>query len=531
MTPYQTLEARFARVGAVREALAVLHWDAATTMPDGGAGARSEQMAALKLVVHEGLTDKALPDLMAGAEGQNDLDSWQRANLREMRRTLVHAGAVPPDLVAAFSKAGMECEMIWRKARPASDYAAVLPAFEKVLGLVREVAAAKAAALGKTPYDALYDEYEPGGSTATVDRLFAELAAALPGMIDRALTLQGKRSPPLVPQGPFPIAAQRDVALKLMAALGFDFSHGRLDISAHPFTGGTPQDVRITTRYSEHDFRQAMMGVLHETGHALYERGLPQAWVRQPVGDARGMSIHESQSLLIEMQVCRGREFLGYAAPLLRAALGGEGPAWDAENLYRLNTRVARSFIRVDADELTYPAHVMLRYRLERALIADELTLTDLPEAWRQGMRELLGVAPPDDARGCLQDIHWYDGAFGYFPTYTLGAMTAAQLFQAAKAADPAILSEIAAGEFQPLLNWLRAHVHAKASSLSTDELMTEATGRPLEAAPFLAHLRARYLEEQAPSRRDACASLLRVRHWDVSSCGARKACVSKASS
>jgi carboxypeptidase Taq len=493
-TPYQTLEARFGRIGAIREALAVLHWDAATTMPDGGASARSEQMAALKLVVHDGLTDPALADLVLGASGQNDLDPWQRANVAEMKRSVIHAGAVPSDLVATFSKACMECEMIWRKARPASDFVAVLPAFGKVLNLVREVAAAKGRALGKSPYDALYDEYEPGGSTATVDKLFAELAAVLPGMIHRALELQGKRPDPVKPQGPFAIAAQKALGEKLMAALGFDFEHGRLDISAHPFTGGTPQDVRITTRYSEDDFRQSMMGVLHETGHALYERGLPSAWLRQPVGDARGMSIHESQSLLIEIQVCRGREFLRFAAPLFREAFGGAGPAYEAENLYRLNTRVARSFVRVDADELTYPAHVMLRYRLERALVADEMKLADLPGEWNNGMRDLLGIEPPNDSLGCMQDIHWYDGAFGYFPTYTLGAMNAAQLFAAAKAADASIVPGIATGNFAPLLIWLRANVHAKASSLSTDQLMTEATGRPLEAAPFLNHLRARYL-------------------------------------
>jgi carboxypeptidase Taq len=492
--PYETLHARFARLGAVREALGVLHWDAATNMPEGGAESRAEQLATLKVIVHDGLTDPALPDLLAGAEGQNDLDPWQRANIAEMRRGVAHASAVPGDLVAAFSKACSECEMVWRKARPAADFAAVLPALGKVLSLTRAVAAAKAAALGKTPYEALLDEYEPDGSVATIDRLFGELAAVLPGMIDDALASQAARPAPLQPPGPFAIAAQRALGLELMKRLGFDFDHGRLDISAHPFTGGTSQDVRITTRYDEADFRQALMGVLHETGHALYELGLPGAWARQPVGDARGMSLHESQSLLIEMQVCRGREFLRFAAPLIRQAFGGAGPAWEAENLYRLGTKVERSFIRVDADELTYPAHVMLRYRLERALIAGEMALADLPREWNRGMRELIGVEPPNDALGCLQDIHWYDGAWGYFPTYTLGAMNAAQLFQAAKAADPSILPGIAAGDFAPLLRWLRANVHAKASSRSTDRIMTEATGRPTETAPYLAHLRARYL-------------------------------------
>jgi carboxypeptidase Taq len=492
-TPYHALEARFARLGTLQEAAAVLHWDAATLMPTGGATARAEQLATLKVVCHEVLTDAALPELFDGAQAQNDLDPWQHANLAEMRRRWAHATAVPADLVEALSKACSASEMRWREARPAGDFAAALPDLRGVLELVRQVAAAKAAALGKTPYEALLDEYEPGGSTAAIDRLFGEVAGFLPGLIDAALERQRARpAPPPLP-GPFPIAAQRQLGLKLMERLGFDFAHGRLDVSLHPFCGGTPDDVRLTTRYEEADFNRALMGVLHETGHALYERGLPEAWRRQPVGDARGMSIHESQSLLVEMQACRSREFAEFAAPLLREAFGGSGPAWEAESLYRRNTRVERSLIRVDADEVTYPAHVILRYRLERAMIAGDLPLEDLPAAWRDGMRELVGIAPPDDRQGCLQDIHWYDGAWGYFPTYTLGAMTAAQLFDAAKRADPAILPGIGRGDFAPLLAWLRANVHGKGSRFSTTEIIEQATGRPLEASVFRRHLEARY--------------------------------------
>jgi carboxypeptidase Taq len=290
------------------------------------------------------------------------------------------------------------------------------------------------------------------------------------------------------------VEAQRRAAVRLMERLGFDFGHGRLDVSLHPFCGGTPDDVRITTRYEEADFGRALMGVLHETGHALYERGLPADWRRQPVGNPRGMSLHESQSLLVEMQVCRSREFLEFAAPLLRDAFGGSGLAWEPENLYRLNTRVERSLIRVDADEVTYPAHVILRYRLERAMIAGDLPLEDLPGAWSDGMRTLVGIAPPDDRQGCLQDLHWYDGAWGYFPTYTLGAMTAAQLFDAAKRADPAILPGIARGDFAPLRAWLVEHVHGKGSRFSTSEIIEQATGRPLDGATYERHLRSRYL-------------------------------------
>jgi carboxypeptidase Taq len=494
MTPYQSLEARFARLGALQEANAFLHWDSATFMPEGGAAARAEQLAALHVVCHDMLTDPALDDLLAAAAMQNDLDPWQRSNLAEMRRARVHATAVPADLVEARSKACSGCEMRWREARPASDFAAVLPALQRVLDLVRETASAKAARLGKSPYEALLDEYEPGGSVAAIDRLFDELVRRLPRLIDGALERQARAAAPLPLSGPFPIETQRRLGLELMERLGFDFAHGRLDVSLHPFCGGTPDDVRLTTRYEETNFNRALMGVLHETGHALYERGLPQAWRRQPVGHARGMSLHESQSLLVEMQACRSREFIEFLAPLLRRAFAADGPEWAPDNLYRLNTRVERSLIRVDADEVTYPAHVILRYRLERAMIARDLALKDLPAAWNEGMRALIGIAPPDDRRGCLQDIHWYDGAWGYFPTYTLGAMTAAQLFDAAKRADPAIMPGIARGDFAPLLAWLRVNVHSKGSRYGTEEIIAQATGRPLDSGTYERHLESRYL-------------------------------------
>jgi carboxypeptidase Taq len=287
---------------------------------------------------------------------------------------------------------------------------------------------------------------------------------------------------------------QRALGLKLMEAVGFDFTRGRLDISLHPFCGGATDDVRITTRYDAADFGRALMGVLHETGHALYEQGRPAGWRHQPVGAARGMSLHESQSLIVEMQACRSRQFFTYLAPLLREAFGRSGPEWSPENLHALNTRVAPGFIRVDADEATYPAHILLRYRLETAMIAGDLAVTDLPGAFNDGMRELLGLAVPDDRVGCLQDIHWPSGAFGYFPTYTLGALAAAQLFRAARTAEPALPGCLAQGDFAPLRGWLRAHVHEVGSLLGTDDLLTRATGAPLGTAAFRAHLETRYL-------------------------------------
>lgn len=494
MTAYSDLEIRFHRLGALDQAEGILHWDMSVIMPSGGADARAEQLAALKLTTHELLTSPGMAAALDETEAEPPDDPWQAANLREMRRRWTHANAVEAALVEALSKASSRCEMVWRDARPKADFAAVEPLLDTLLGLVREVAGAKAEALGVDPYEALLDQYEPGVRIAGIDRLFDELAGFLPDFLARVLEHQARAAPPIEPEGPFDFAAQRALATRLMTHVGFDFDHGRLDVSVHPFCGGVPDDIRITTRYYEDDFAPSLMGVLHETGHAMYERGLPPEWRLQPVGQARGMAMHESQSLLIEMQVCRGVEFLNFAAPLMRDAFAGVGPAWESDNLHRLHTRVRPGLIRVDADEVSYPAHVILRYRIERALIAGEMKIGELPAVWNDLMGSLLGLTPPDDRDGCLQDIHWFDGAFGYFPTYTMGALAAAQIFRAATAGEPDIRPAIGEGNFKPLMSWLGRNIHGLASRATTDEILIEATGEPLGTAAFRAHLEERYL-------------------------------------
>ncbi len=492
---YAELETRFKRINLLRQSAGMLQWDLETLMPPGGAGARSEQLATLSVLAHELLTEPRVGELLETAAQPNGLDPWQRANVKGMQREWRHAACLPAELVEARSKAATECELAWRAARPANDFKGLLPRLQTVLDLAREAGRIKGEAFGAPPYDALMDEYEPGATQAEITPLFDRLAGVLPELIQSVLDKQARGPAIEKPPGPFPAATQMALARRLMENIGFDFKHGRLDTSAHPFCGGVPDDIRLTTRWNEADFLPGLMGVLHETGHAMYERGLPSDWRLQPVGQALGMSVHESQSLIVEMQASRSREFITWLAPVAAQAFGGSGPAWGADNLVRIYTRVERGLIRVDADEVTYPAHVILRYRLERALIAGDMKLADLPGAWAEGMKNLVGIVPPDDKDGCLQDIHWPGGSWGYFPSYTLGAMTAAQLFDAARLARPEIPAFLGRGDFSPLMAWLRENVHGKGSLLTARELLIAATGRPLDPEIFLRHLRTRYLE------------------------------------
>jgi carboxypeptidase Taq len=495
MTAYDRLTARFTRIATLGEASSMLGWDAATMMPPGGGAARGDQLAVLAGLSHSLLSAPELGDDLAAAEADAaSRDAWQAANLRLMRQAYSRATAMPRELVEAQARANSACEKIWREARRDADFPRVRAALQEVVRLVREAADALAPVLGLSPYDALMDGFQHGVRAADVAPVFADYEAFLRRSLPEAEARQARQPPPLRPQGPFPIAAQEALCRRLSESLGLDFAHARLDRSAHPFSGGTRTDVRITTRYVEADFASAVLAVVHETGHALYERGLPSAFDRQPVGEAAGMAAHESQSLIVEMQACRSDAFLSWLGPELHATFGGDAAPYRPENLARLWRRVERGCIRVDADEMTYPAHVILRFRLEQALVAGDLAVADLPGAWNDGFAALLGAPPPDDAHGCLQDIHWYDGAFGYFPSYTLGAMAAAQLMAAARRAVPGLDAALGRGDLSPLLGWLRANVHGQGSLLGFDELLRAATGKPLDPADFEAHLTARYL-------------------------------------
>ena len=492
---YARLVARFARIATIQEAAGMLSWDAAAVMPRGGAPARGDQLAVLAGLAHGLLVAPEVADDLALVESTGaQPDPWNAANLRLMRQAHTRAGALPAALVEAQARANSACEKIWREARRTADFPLVAPALREVLDLVREQAAALAPVLGLSPYDALMDGYQRGIAAADVEPVFGACESFLRDALPLAEEVQARTPPASRPHGPFPVHVQEALCRHMSARAGLEPEHSRLDRSAHPFCGGTPTDVRITTRYDEQDFAQALLGVMHETGHALYERGLPARWARQPVGEAAGMAAHESQSLIIEMQACRSDAFLGWLGRELNLCFGGDPAPYAGGNLARLWRRVERGFIRVEADEMTYPAHVILRFRLEQAMVAGDLVVADLPGAWNHGMHTLLGIVPPDNASGCLQDIHWYDGAFGYFPSYTLGAMAAAQLMAAARREVEGLDAALGRGDLAPLVAWLRERLHGMGSLLGFNDLLRHATGKPLDPLDFEAHLTARYL-------------------------------------
>lgn len=489
---YQDLVARQRRLHHLGHLQAIAQWDQAANMPAKGNEARSLALAEMDGLLHQLATDPALPGLLDSAATE-PLDDTQRANLREIRRAWRAANALPQALVEAKSLANNRCEHAWRTQRPANDWAGFLPNLREVLKIARQEAECLSQSAGLSKYDALLDVYEPGMRSAEVERVFAPLRQWLPGLIRDVIAKQSRETV-IEPIGPFPTAAQKALGLDAMKLMGFDFAAGRLDESTHPFCGGVPEDVRMTTRYREDDFLPSLMGTIHETGHGRYEQNLPRELLGQPIARARSMGIHESQSLSFEMQLGSHPAFAALLAPLLVKHFG-EQPALAPANLHKLLTRVQRGYIRVDADEVSYPAHILLRFDIERALIEGEAEVEDIPALWDAKMAELLDLDTRGNFKdGPMQDVHWAAGLFGYFPCYTLGAMYAAQWFAAMRAQQPQLDAQIAGGELGGVFGWLGSNIWQAASRWETPELVSRASGEALNPAHFEAHLRGRYL-------------------------------------
>ncbi|MCE0492486.1 carboxypeptidase M32 [Vibrio salinus] len=493
MKAYEKLIAHFKRISRFEHLSAICGWDQAAMMPSGGSDARAEAMAELHVHIHKLLTQPQIFDWLEEASDL-DLSVDQQAELREIRRQWELSNILPESLVEAKSLAGAKCEHAWRTQRSENDWSGFAKNWKEVVALSQEEAQVRSEITGLSKYDAMMQLYEPGQSSMVLDTMFDDIKSWLPSLISDVMDKQASENM-IAPKGQYSPQTQKKLGVDVMQLLGFDFNHGRLDESIHPFCGGVPSDVRITTRYNPDEFVQSLMGIVHETGHARYEQGLPKAFSGTPAGQARSMGIHESQSLFFEMQIGRNPLFLSHLSRMAQRHFSAENdPVFQAGNFTKIYTRVNRGLIRVDADEVTYPAHIILRYEIERDLINGDIHYQDVPELWDLKMTEYLGLSTKNNFRdGCMQDIHWTDGSFGYFPSYTLGAIYAAQ-FMAAMCKTVNVNNVIQNGNLSPIFNWLSDNIWSKGSLLKTNELISSATGENINITYFKRHLQNRYL-------------------------------------
>ena len=470
----------------------LLAWDQETYMPEGAAEARASQRALIAGLVHDRKTSERMGELIAACEQDAELtaDPTTAADIREFRRDYDLATKLPVELVRELAEVGSRAQNIWRKAREQSDFSVFRPILERLVGLVRQKAECYGAPEGGELYDALLNEYEPGARAADIESIFTPLAERLSALV---ANLADNGTPPDTSCLDLKIDASRQHAfgLFILDAIGFDLNAGRLDTTTHPFCEGlAPGDTRLTTRYRDERFTDALYGTMHEAGHGIYEQGLPKArCFGQPLGEAISLGIHESQSRMWENSVGRSRAFWTWALPHAKEKLGPAIAPYSADDLYRAVNTAQPSFIRVEADEATYNLHIMLRFDIERAIIRGDVAVKDIPGLWNETFKRYLGLGVPDDRRGCLQDVHWSFGAIGYFPTYCLGNLYAAQLWETINEQIPDLNDQIACGEFAPLRTWLNQNIHAQGRRYRAGELCERLTGKPLSADPLLRHL------------------------------------------
>jgi len=477
MPALEKLRGRVAELADLSCIEMLLGWDQLVMMPGEGAGGRAQQLVTLARITHERATAQALGDWLEELDGAQ-LGELDRDIVRLARRDWERARRVPQELAADLARAHAEGQESWQQARADDDFNAFLPALERNVELARAYGECVAGE-GESAYEALLGDYDFGLRTQELRRIFGALAEALPPLVERARVCSPRRALEV------PVAAQQAAVAGTLRRLGVEPASWRVDVSAHPFTAWMGRrDTRLTTRYSDGDV-ESLLSSLHEYGHALYERQIDPALERTNVGCGTSMSIHESQSKLWENHVARSPAF----AEVLAAELGAGGFPIASAELHSALVGVEPGAIRVSADPLTYPLHIVLRFELELALIGGELAVAELPGAWREGMRRLLGVEVPSDALGCLQDVHWGAGSFGYFPSYALGCLIAAQLWEAIEEELGPREHDLRRGEVAPIQRWLAEHVHRHGRRLDTIELVETATGRGLEIEPFLRYV------------------------------------------
>lgn len=499
MSKYAELCAYGRRGATLKSIASLLGWDQETYMPRGGGDARAEQMALMAGMMHERGTSEELGNLIAGCEDEN-LDDQQWACVREFRRDYDKQTKLDKTLVEELARTGSKAQDLWKEARKNNDFKSFAPLLASMVELSREKARAFGIPQGGELYDALLDEYEHDATAKDVEAVFTPLGERLSALV-KELQDSGQAPDDAPTTIHAPSERQHALGLHVLKAIGFDLNAGRLDITTHPFCEGlAPGDTRLTTRYDEKYFPGALYGTMHEAGHGMYEQGLPKSGTHEgpggeaiesfgtPLADDISLGIHESQSRMWENMVGRSRAFWEWVYPEACDQFAELGK-FDREEVYRAVNIVRPTYIRVEADEGTYNLHVMLRFGIERALISGDLSVNDLPGAWNERFKQMLGLDVPDDTNGCLQDVHWSFGLFGYFPTYTLGNLYAAQFWQTINKALPGLEDDFAKGDFGRLKAWLNENIHAHGRRYRAGELCEKVTGRPLESQPLMDYL------------------------------------------
>ncbi|GAB4164027.1 MAG: carboxypeptidase M32 [Rickettsiaceae bacterium] len=492
---YQQLEKQLEIIVHLQNISNLAYWDASTCLPKGSAASRHKEIATFDAVIHEMSTCQEMGNLIDGALAEIDrLNEWQKANVQIVKKNYNSETCISAELQHEYSMVSNESEFAWREARARNDFKSLAPHLDSVFAVVRKIANLKSAKLGKSPIDVLIDAHDPDRTSAEVDDVFNTLKTELPKLISKIIEKQ-KTEKVLPISKVVDESTQKAIGLRVMEKMGFNMDCGRLDKSAHPFCRGSNDDVRLTTRYDENNFLTGLFGIIHETGHGLYQQNLPVKYRNQPVGGPKGMAFHESQSLVMEMQAGTSRQFIEFLARLLKDEFSFSGPEFSGENLYKIVTRVKPGLIRVDADEVTYPLHVILRFEIEREIIENNLKAKDLPALWNSKMQEYLGLLPETDSNGCMQDIHWPSGALGYFPSYTNGAIIASMLMKKAKAEYKSIDAELSVGNFASLNEYLNNNLRNYGSSKTSQALLNASTGHDtVQPNIFLNYLEEKYL-------------------------------------
>ncbi len=478
------------RLGGIR---GILHWDQEVILPEGGHGARSKQMSALAGVIHEKSTDPDLGRLIDSlhASDQDLFDANQRCNLREAKRDFDMETKVPRELVQEISELESRGHHVWIKAREQNQFSDFAPVIEKFVELKKQWA--NHIDPHKAPYDVNIDVFERGASMEQINPVFKVLKAELVPLIQAIQESEYQPEDSFL-NGDFPVDKQEALGRVISKDIGFQFDQGRMDVSVHPFCGGGhPSDVRITTRYRRDNFAESLYAVIHETGHGLYEQGRPREEGDLPSGESMTMGIHESQSLFWERMIAQSKSFCRHYLDLFAATFPEKLKNVGLDEFYEAINVIRPSLIRVEADEATYPLHVILRYEIEQGLFDGSIRVRDLPKIWNDKMEDYLGVRPPNDAQGVLQDVHWSGGAFGYFPSYSLGAMYACQFYNALAKSAPDLDRWIETGNFQEIKSWLNKNIHSQGRLFSTEELVQRVTGSLLDPKQFMEYLKKKY--------------------------------------